>query len=244
MFPEDDFKNFAETRSGIDRTIMEHGFETPEEFLNYCEANNIRLICDLGSGTGGFAKDMYVYSKLYGLDLTVFSINPRYNKDTVELRDYEAEQDQRNLEFWEKSKRIRTWIEEGRIYGIEDLKVLIKQAARKYKDTSKADTGDNLSFENDYFDLVISTGAYLFYKESFTPETLNEIMRTIRSGGEFRASFNVSIKKDLDFYYEVVSSIREMGYQVDLQFDQDVSNADEFFSKQLNQALGRIIIKK
>ncbi|MEO6729084.1 MAG: class I SAM-dependent methyltransferase [Candidatus Dojkabacteria bacterium] len=162
-----------ETRGWIERTTKDHGFGNLNEFLDYIRG---KTVMDLGSGGGGLATDLYgIQNVLVNQKTKVYSVNPRLADP---LPDTDPVYDIGFLGYDKLGENVK----------YSDAARFLKKGREEYKKNAVAARWERLPFPNESIDLILATGSYFFYSETYDEESFKEIMRIVKKGGEFRAS--------------------------------------------------------
>ncbi|MBN1331806.1 class I SAM-dependent methyltransferase [Candidatus Dojkabacteria bacterium] len=189
--------NMLETRGGIYRTAYSLGYGTVEALL---EATRGKRILNLGSGGGGFEKDLYSMDedggqKIISLNLALNPLDPANYEKVIKIHKNYDDRKMEEIEEFEETPEE----EKGKyLLGVE-----------KYKKGVVCGDWKALPFPDGFFDLVFATGSFLFYTETYNDTTLKEIMRCLKPDGELRIELRskYSISDD---------QIKKAGYEVEI----------------------------
>ena len=207
--------SILETRGSLYRTVQELGFIDIEKFINFI---NRGIVLNLGSGGGGLGVDFEVLKRLRGVDLgTIYSINPRHGSHTEEQLKY----------FYNLDPFKRYFKEDLKDLSEDELEEIHSQANEVNKTHTTNDSWEKLSFPDEFFDKIISTGSYIFYPRTFTESSFLEIYRVLKHGGEMRiglAGFTPNTKQ-ID---EIIEKIKELNLDIELNLikEKDIHNLD------------------
>lgn len=175
-----------ETGGGLNRTAG-LGFTNEQNLL---ETIRGKRVLDLGSGSGGFAKQ--VYEKL-GNSTLVVSLNPRLFFDAYR-------QHHSKIDALQQERGVLT-----------KKKTFLKEINQLYRSSAVAASWDNLPFARESFDYIFATGSYLFYLDTHRPKVLRRILELLKKGGEFRVEVLIPFHYQLE---EAIEQAKAANYEV------------------------------
>ncbi len=218
----------VETPGGLKRTATDHLFGSNSALIAELQG---RITGDLGSGAGGFALEMYAESALNWFSAEIHSINPRITSTDADLNRFHQESQSlilfQYLCHLPRSQRI----------------AISEAATNRYLATRHDNSWDNLSdFPDGFFDVMLATGSYVFYPDTYTPDSLNEIMRTIKPGGYFQAGFYVRTTDNYDEYEAIASAMNNQGYAAEIRYNK--TGEHDLPSYKKLEAIGVVRINK
>lgn len=186
-------KTILETRGWIERTASELGFTLPE-LIKHIEG---KVILDLGSGGGGFAIDVAFIQRVMGFPKAdIHSINPRLGKPGID--------EDSQITAFSDFKRIGEPLKKPK-----NPKEAKEEAWDSYRSRAVAGSWDALPYRDNFFDLILATGSYFYYRQTFSLQSFEEILRVLKPGGEFRASTFYGYEGSLERLKASIKTIRE-----------------------------------
>lgn len=196
MYQEEISNFIMETRGWIERSCLELGFG--KDIISFLEFLDSKDVLDLGSGGGGLSIDYELikqrFPKYKG---KINSLNPRLANPNID-------KDSDKISF------SNFGAISGQQSSLKDFPrhQEISDAFKEYRKTAVAGSWTRLPYTDNSFDLILATGSYFYYRETFDLNSLEEILRILQPGGEFRASTFFGDTESKERLYRIIDIIK------------------------------------